>query len=244
MHTHDQFRQTRWSLVSGTQSADLAVRRAALDELCQAYWTPLYAFSRRRGNDEHDAMDLVQDFLVQLLDRGGIEGADPEKGRFRSYLIGAFEHFVAKQSRRATAQKRGGGVDIQSFDLAGAEQQYSAEVCTSETPERAFDRQFALATLDRCLARLRTDYVRRGRGQVFTALAPFLGSRPSAGEYGRVARALGIPEMAIKVTVHRMRDRLRRLLLAEVAQTLTDPREIEEELRELFSALEKPEARP
>lgn len=189
-------------------------------------------------------MDLVQDFLVQLLDRGGIEGADPEKGRFRSYLIGAFEHFVTKQHRQAAAQKRGGNVSFQSFDVAGAEQQYSAEVSSSETPARAFDRQFALAILDRCLARLRADYARRGREHMFTSLAPFLGSRPSAGDYGRVAHALGIPEMTVKVTVHRMRDRFRRLLLAEVAQTLTDPQEIEEELTELFSALGNPRSRP
>ncbi|MCR9243397.1 MAG: sigma-70 family RNA polymerase sigma factor [bacterium] len=239
MISREPFPSTRWSVVAGTAAADPTTRRAALGELCEAYWGALYAYSRSRGTDEQEAMDQVQGFMVELLDRNAITGADPDKGRFRNYLIGAFRHFLGRRARHARAQKRGGAVRTWSLDAAVVERRFQDEIATTATPQRAFDRQFALAALDRCLTRLRTDYAGRGRADVFDELARFLGTRPAAAEYHEIATRLDLNPTAVKVAVHRLRDRFRRQLLDEVAQTLTDPTATGAELRELLDALQK-----
>ncbi len=233
------FHPTRWSLICTAQNSDPTLARTALGELCQTYWSPLYAYLRHDGHDEHTAMDLVQGFLTQLLATDGLPGADAAKGRFRSYLLGALKHFVHKQIRADAALKRGGGQPVLTLDGATAESQYNLDAVLTDTPDRAFDRQFALAVLDRSLAKVEEDYRERGRSEVFARLAPYLGERPEPGEYRRAAADLSLDETVIKVTVHRMRTRMRHHLLAELGQTTANPADLDRELAALFAALEK-----
>ncbi len=197
---------------------------------------PLYAVLRRDGHGEAEAMDLVQGFLVRLLEKHDMDGADPEKGLFRSYLLGALRHFVQNERRDARAQKRGGG-EVLSLDGVAAEDRYRAMPVDNTTAEELYDRQFALALLDSVVGKLAAEYRDRGRGEVFEQLKQFLIETPAAGDYERLAAELGAEEGAVKVTVHRMRKRLRALMTAEIADTLTDPADIEAEYTNLFSAL-------
>ncbi len=198
---------------------------------------PLYAVLRREGYPESEAMDLVQGFLVRLLEKRDVAGADRERGLFRTYLLGALKHFVQNERRDAKAQKRGGGVDMLSLDAEAAEGRYRAEAVDDTTPEQVFDRQFALALLDRVMESLATEYRDRGRGEAFDKLKCYLVERPEAGDYVRLAEELDAEEGAIKVTVHRMRKRLRTLMTAEIADTVADPLGVTDEFAHLLAAL-------
>jgi RNA polymerase sigma-70 factor (ECF subfamily) len=229
------FHTTRWSLVVRAAAGDAAVARAALDELCEQYWYPLYAWLRRGGRGEADAWDLVQSFCLQLLERGGLQGADADRGAFRHYLLGALRHHVANQNRREATVRRGGGT--LSWSLDGAEARYLQEPEDLDSPERLYERRWAMALLERAMVRLREEYRSRHKEDLLQALEPALLAEDGANRHADTAANLGISEGAVKVALHRLRARLRDLVRDEVAQTLDDPGQTDAELRFLFDAL-------
>lgn len=222
-------------LASG--SSDVQRRRAALEELCGAYWYPLYAYTRRSGRSHEDAADLVQQFLAMLLERDDLKKADPERGRFRSFLLTSLRHFASNQLARERALKRGGGRVALTFDAHDADARFAREPEDPRTPERAFDRAWAEDVLARALARLRAEQTAIGRAAHFEALFPALTAQDDAPSHAVVARSLDMTENAAKVALHRLRKRLGELVRDEVAGTLDDPAEIESEVRCLFDAL-------
>jgi RNA polymerase sigma-70 factor (ECF subfamily) len=234
-----RFATTRWSLVvaAGRQSSPDA--SAALTSLCEKYWYPLYAFARRRGYAAHDAADLTQSFFAALLEKDYLRGADQQKGRFRSFLLTMFKRFVSKQRDHQQAQKRGGDRTILSFDVDTAEARFRLEPADEQTPERDFERQWATTLLARVLEKLEQEYTDTDRGDLFAACRGYLvGSGGTAG-YAQTAAALGSTEGAVKVAVHRMRQRYRELLKQEVADTVESAQEVEEELRSLLAAVSR-----
>lgn len=229
------FQTTRWSLIARTAEGDREAAHRAVGELCEIYWYPLYAFLRRRGSSEADALDLVQAFCLQLLERGGLGGAERTMGSFRNYLIGALRHFVDNQRRHDRAGKRGGG--LLPWSLHDAEGRYAVEPPDAESPERVFERQFALALLERATTRLRSEYRARGREALLSALEPALLGDDGALPHQQIAEDLGTSEGAIKVALHRMRRCMQELIRDEVLQTVADPTQVEGELQHLFAAL-------
>jgi len=211
--------------------------QVALADLCQAYWYPLYAFLRRRGHSAEDAADLTQGFFAVLLEKGYLADADPERGRFRSFLLTAIGRFASKEHDRAAAQKRGGGRLILSLDFGEGEKRYQREPADNWTPERIFERRWALTLLDRTLARLRQDHEAAGKLPLFEALKGFLTAEAAPGPLRQVAEQLGMTEGAGKVAVHRLRQKYRDLLRAEIAQTLGAAEDVEDELAVLLDAL-------
>lgn len=230
------FPATRWSLVLAAKENASPDCRKALAELCRTYWYPLYAFVRRHGHTHEAAQDLTQEFITRLLEKGTFASVEPGRGRFRSFLLAACKHFLANEHDRATARKRGGGRAVLPLDFSDAEGRYGHEPAHAMTPERLFDRRWALALLDAVLVRLRREYETAGKGELFDRLKGHLtgeGSRPHAEE----AAALGMREGAVKVAAHRLRLRYRDLLRDEIGQTLADPAEVDDEIRALFAAL-------
>ena len=227
------FATTRWSVVL-TAGAGSAAAGDALGTLCRAYWYPLYAFVRRKGNSPHDAQDLTQAFFARLLERGWLNQAVPERGRFRTFLLAAMDHFLINEWQAARAQKRGGGATPVSLDDDG-EARYLREPADAMTAEKVFDRRWALTLLDRVLARLGAEMTALGKAAQFEALKFCLGGEKRA--YAEVARILGMSEGAVKVAVHRLRERYRALIRAEIAETVASPAEIDAEMRDLFAAL-------
>jgi RNA polymerase sigma-70 factor (ECF subfamily) len=237
-HTRRQFATTRWSLVLAA-GADVSSAGAheALATLCETYWFPLYAFLRSRGYDAEHAQDLTQAFFARLLEKHSISQADPARGRFRSFLLASLKHFAANEHDRATAKKRGGATPILSLEVEGAEGRFQMEPPTDETPERVFDRRWALTLLDRVMSRLETEANHGGRPAQFESLKGYLtGEQPQLSHAATAAR-LGISEGAVKVAVHRLRRQFRDLVRDEIAQTVTSPEEIEDEIRHLWSAV-------
>ncbi len=233
-----RFHTTRWSLVAAASSGEGAQARAALEELCAAYWYPLYAFQRRRGSGADEASDFVQGFFAALLEKGYVGQADKERGRFRSFLMTALRHFASKEWAKARALKRGGGQVHLSLDFEDGERRYQLEPEGGLGAEALFERRWALTLLDRTLARLAEEH-RSGspaKAERFEALRPFLAG---AGEvpYRDVGLQLGISETAVKVAVHRLRARYRDLLRDEIAQTVSDEAQVDEEIRRLMDAL-------
>ncbi len=231
-----RFATTHWSLIVAAQDASVPEARQALAELCRLYWYPLYAFIRRNGHADDRAQDLTQEFFARLLEKDGLAAVDQSKGRFRSFLLAACRHFLANQWDRDHAQKRGGGA-VLSIDFDGAEDRYTHEPAHDETPERLFERRWALALLERVLARLRGEYEAAGKGHLFACLKGRLAGEGATASHARTAAELGVSEGAVKVAVHRMRKRYRELLRDEIAQTVDDPGQVEDEIRALFAAL-------
>jgi RNA polymerase sigma-70 factor (ECF subfamily) len=217
-----------------TSSEEAAV---AMERLCRIYWRPLYAFVRRRGYEVHDAQDLTQGFFARFLEKDFLESVDRSKGRFRSFLLAALEHFLAKEWRRARAEKRGGKVSFISFDDPTPEQQYLQVPASNLTPEQLFDQQWALTLLNQTVARLNDEFVANGKGAVFEATKTFLTGEGQADSYASLATKLGTTEAALKMSVSRMRRRFGELLRAEIARTVGSPAQVEQELRMLFGAL-------
>jgi RNA polymerase sigma-70 factor (ECF subfamily) len=235
---HDaRFRTTRWSLVRAAGGGAAPGSREALEELCRTYWYPLYAYARRAGHGAEDAQDLVQGFFARFLARNYLAGLD-ESARFRSYLLGALRNHRANEGERARALKRGGGEAPLSIDLCDAEQRYAREPADPATPERLYARKWALTVLERVLERLRLEQEELGRAALFERLRPFLVASETGESLAGVARELGLGDSAARVAVHRLRTRYRELLLQEVAHTVDRPQDVEDELRELFAALE------
>jgi RNA polymerase sigma factor (sigma-70 family) len=233
----DRFVTTHWSLVVAAGRGETAPSRDALAALCRAYWYPLYAFIRRRGFGPADAQDLTQEFFARLLEKNYVQAADRERGRFRSFLLAAVKHFLANERDRANARKRGGGQPLLSLDLDGAESRYCLEPADAATPERLFERRWAVTLLDRVLERLREEYAAKGQAAVFEQLKPFLAREKGAAPYRELAERAGLTEGSIKTAVHRLRRRYRSLLEDEIAQTVCAQGDVANEVRELFAAL-------
>ena len=233
------FAATHWSLVF--RAADFgsdARAAAALEELCRAYWYPLYVFARRSGCDAGAAEDATQEFFAELLQNDLLHRADPSRGRFRSFLIGAMKHHLTDTHRRAHTQRRGGGREFLSLDAATPEERYRMEPADDgASPEQVFDRRWAGTLLERTLARLRRECDAEGRAERYDELKVFL--LPAAGQPGfpDTARRLGMPETALKSAVHRLRERFRKLFRDEVSQTVAAEDEIENEMRYVVGML-------
>ncbi|MEY2410274.1 MAG: hypothetical protein QOF48_2944 [Verrucomicrobiota bacterium] len=230
-----EFHTTHWSLVLRASQRQGAGSTEALETLCRAYWFPIYAFARREGYGPHEAQDAAQEFFSRLLAKDYLQMADPARGRFRSFLLAAFKHMLSNERRDAARLKRGGGAIVFSLDALNPEERYQLEPSHSQTPDRAFEKQWAETVLARVLDRLEAEYT--GHAMRFDDLKTFLieakGSTPFAG----VAAGLGVTEGALKSVVFRMRRRYAQLFRDEIAQTVHDPTEIEDEIRELFAAL-------
>jgi RNA polymerase sigma-70 factor (ECF subfamily) len=232
------FRTTHWSVVLAAGRADSTTAREALERLCRAYWYPLYAYVRRRGCSPEDAEDLTQAFFARLLQKRWPDAADRGRGRFRSFLLGALKHFLANEWDKAHAQKRGGRVQVVSLDAPSGEERLRQEPEAREaSPDREFDRRWALALLDTVLARLAREYAAAGKTRLFERLKVSLGADRQSLDYPVLARELALSEGAARVAVHRLRQRYRALLRDEIAQTVASPAEVEDELRQLFAAL-------
>jgi len=216
---------------------DTTHAHAALEKLCRIYWYPLYAYVRRRGHSPEDAQDLTQEFFVQLLERQSLAVADPHLGRFRSFLLASMNHFLINEWKKSQSGKRGGGRPLLSLDWAAAEQRFDLEPSDNSTPDKIFEKQWALTLLDEVLNRLELEYQGEGKTGLFAALKQTLmGSRESQ-PYAELAARLEMSESAIKVAVHRLRKRYRDLIREEIAGTLDRPQDVEAEMRDLFSAL-------
>lgn len=234
-----EFATTHWSLVVAAKSdeASQTLARKALAGLCRAYWYPLYAFVRNRGYSSSDAQDLTQSFFARLIEKGGLASADPELGRFRSYLLGAMKHFLANEWHRARAQKRGGGATIVELDALDPEARYALEPARSTDLDAGFDRQWAQESLARALEKLQAELETSGKGELFEALKGSLtGEEPPRGE---TAARLGMSEGAVKVAVHRLRKRYRELLRSEIAETVSDRSDVDDEMRHLLAVLRR-----
>ncbi|MGO9244910.1 MAG: RNA polymerase sigma factor [Verrucomicrobiia bacterium] len=230
------FAATRWTVVlTAGQTASPQAGRA-LEELCRAYWYPLYAYVRRRGYEVHEAEDLTQDFFARLLAKNYLADVDRTKGKFRSFLLTSLKHFLANEWDRAHAAKRGGDRPLLSLDTQTAETRYRSEPADDLTPEKLLDRQWALALLDQVLGRLQAESVADGKGALFEQLKLFLTEGKGTTTYASVATKLQTTEGAVKVAVHRLRRRYRELLREEISHTVATPAEIEEEIQHLFTA--------
>lgn len=205
--------------------------------LCQTYWFPLYAYVRRRTPDVHEAQDLVQSFFVRLLEKDLLAVADPERGRFRAFLLTALKHFLTNEWAKDRTQKRGGGRNALALDFDSGESRYNSEPAHDLTAERLFEQQWALTLLDRTLGMLRAEYAAAGKEQQFDHLKHFLRADRGESSYSGAAQALGITEGGAKVAAHRLRKRYRELLRSELAQTVAEPVEVDDEIRHLFTAL-------
>ncbi len=231
-----QFATTRWSLVAAAHGGSPESQQA-LTTLCQAYWYPLYAYARRHLPSLHDAQDATQAFFAELLEKRYLQDADPQRGKFRSFLLTAFKHFLSKTRDRANAQKRGGGRVPLALDFQSGEHRYSLEPADHTTPETLFERRWALAILEQALARLRQELVGAGKEKHFECLKQALEGDGPQESYAHIGQELGISEQAVKVAVYRLRRRYQELLRAEIRQTVASPEEVDDELRDLFAAV-------
>ena len=235
-----RFPSTQWSIVLAARRRDATEpARAALAALCEAYWYPLYAYVRRRGCDADAARDLTQGFFARLLEKEGPLDVRPELGRFRSYLLGALKHYLVNEWDRARAAKRGGGLTVASLDFEAGESRYRLEPTHDLTPERVYERRWALTLLEGVLCRLEAESGAAGKRKVFLRLRPFLTGDGERGSYRRLARELSMSEAALKVAVHRLRRRYRELLRAEIAETVARPEDVDDELRHLLAAVSR-----
>jgi DNA-directed RNA polymerase specialized sigma24 family protein len=232
-----RFPTTHWSRVTAAADRVDPAARAALEDLCRDYWFPLYAFVRGRGHEAHDAEDIVQGFLADLLERDSLAELDRSKGSFRSFLRAACEHFLANQHDHNRAAKRGGGRKIISIDRLDAECRYGREPSHELTPERLFERQWAILLLERVLDRLEAESNRAGKTELFVALRPTLQGDSLAPPSSAIAAEIGMREGAVRVAAHRLRARYRELLREEVARTTGDLDEIDQEIADLLAAL-------
>lgn len=231
------FATTQWSLVqaAGRQSSQTA--RVALEELCQTYWFPVYAFIRRRGKSEAEAEDLTQGFFVHLLDSEFIESADKQRGRFRSYLLKSVSNFINAAYRAETAQKRGGETGSLQIDFVAGEQLYKQETAASLTPEQIFERRWAMTLLNNTIQQLRSDYEERNHLQLFESLEAHINQDPARVPYAELTESLSMTEDAIKQAARRLKIRYREILRNEIANTIGSTDEIDDELKALMAAL-------
>lgn len=231
------FRSTHWSVVLAARNNSSPDAHAALEELCGAYWHPLYAFVRRQGHGPEDAQDLTQEFFRHLLDKDALTGVDPRKGRFRSFLLASIKNLLANHWHRERAQKRGGGTLLRSLDDSSGEDHYPVEIARTLSPDKLFDRRWAETLLERVLIRLREDWNARDKLQRFDTLKVFLVEPRGDVSCGDVAAHLGITVPALRSMLHRLRQSYRQIFTQEIAHTVASPEEIEDEIRHLLRAL-------
>ncbi len=231
------FATTHWSVVLAAREPDAPQAAVALEKLCRTYWYPIYAYLRRRGYSPEDAQDLTQGFFAQLLERRSIQGVEREKGKFRSFLLASLHYYVADIRDRANAQKRGGGRAVLSLDVEEAERRYRLEPVGERSPEKIFEHRWAMALLDQVLARLGQEFADAGKGELFERLQGFLVAGTGDKTFAQLARGVGMTEEAVKKAAQRMRRRYHQLFREEIAQTVADPAEVDEELRHLCTVL-------
>jgi RNA polymerase sigma-70 factor (ECF subfamily) len=234
----DYFATTRWTLVTHAARRDGPQAEQALEELCRTYWYPLYAYVRRRGHSHEDAEDLVQSFFARLIQKDSFDGLDAEKGKFRAFLLAALKHFLANEWDRAHRQKRGGDAVFVSLDWKDADSRYQIDPPDHLSPDKLYDRAWAMVLLEHVIALLRAECAAEGKLAHFEQLKPFLMLGKGAISYAEAGAALGLAAGAVRVAVYRLRRRYRDLLRDEIVQTLVNPAQAEEELRTLFSAFE------
>ena len=235
--SRSRFATTRWTTVNAVRRTSQSQAATALAELCEAYWPPLYGFLRKRGYPPEEAQDLTQGFFARLLESDTIQTADPSRGRFRSFLLTALKRYVINEHERSAAVRRGGAYTHLSLDFDEAERAHGLEPSTDETPDRLFNRRWAAIALERALQRLRAEYAELGRATLADVLLPYLTDTSELPSYREVAERLDMSEGAIKVAVHRMRQRYGGILRAEIAETVLEEEEVEAELRELLRAV-------
>ena len=231
------FATTHWSVVLQAGDNQSSHGSAALEKLCRTYWFPIYAFVRRKGHGEEDAKDLTQQFFACLLERKDFQMVDARKGKFRTFLVASLTHFLSNQRDYAQAAKRGGGKFILSLDAVSPEQFQRFEPAVDVTPDKLFDQRWAMTLLEGAVLRLKREQLEAGKAEQFDLLKGFLTSEPRDGEYGQLAERLGCAGQSVAVTVHRLRQRYRELVRAEVTNTVSSPTEVDEEMRYLFSVL-------
>jgi RNA polymerase sigma-70 factor (ECF subfamily) len=247
-----RFVTTNWSLVlragassdassdassSSSSSASSSQAREAMAELCARYWYPLYAYVRRKGCEPEEAEDLTQGFFARMLEHNGLAAARADKGRFRTFLLSSLQHYVCNEWARERAAKRGGRLRIVPIDVPGAEARYSHEPVDGNSPESIFERRWAIAVLEQALAALRAQYSAAGKEELFDTLKVFLMRDGTVVPQSAIAATLGVSEGAVKVAVHRLRQRFRAAMEQAIADTVSSPVEVEEEIRALFRAL-------
>lgn len=232
----DVFATTHWTVVLTAGRRHTSQSDAALAQLCKTYWFPLYAYVRRRGYAKEDAEDLVQAFFARFLARNYLEGLSAERGRFRAFLLASLKHFLANEWDKSQRQKRGGGRTILSLDWQTADTQFQIAATGEPSPDKAFDREWALALLARVIERLQAECAADGKARLFEQLKVFLAAGRSETAQSEIAKVLGMEEGAVRVAVHRLRKRYRVLLREEIAQTLSEPAMVDEEMRALFGA--------
>lgn len=236
---HDgYFLTTHWSLVLRAGQTDSPQATEALENLCRAYWYPLYAYVRRQGHPPHDAEDLTQGFFARLLEKEYLRNADQSRGRFRTFLLSSLKHFLINEWRKSNRIKKGGGQLPLSLDeTATAEGRFIAEPASAQPPEAQYDRGWAIEVLHRVLGRLQVEHVEAGKGRMFDQLSVFLTGDGDTASYSEIAQRLEMTEANVKVTIHRLRVRYRELMRKEVAMTVDQPDQIDAEIRLLVSAL-------
>lgn len=231
------FPATHWSVVLAAGHDSASDAREALEQLCCAYWYPLYCYVRRQVGNSADAEDLTQSFFAHLLKLKALAKVSREKGRFRSFLLAALKYFLADEWDKARAQKRGGGCVVVSLNDAGAEERYQREDNHALTADQLYERRWAMAVLDRASHRLREEYVKADKADLAETLRDLQDDATEARPYAEVAARLGMPVNTLKSHVHRYRQRLRELLCDEVAQTVASPADVADELRRLIAVV-------
>jgi RNA polymerase sigma-70 factor (ECF subfamily) len=232
------FETTHWSRVVSSREQDSDIRRHSLGELCESYWYPLFAFLRRKGNSPDAAADYVQGFFVELVDKNFLDAVSPEKGRFRWFLMSAINRFVSKQVEKQSAEKRGGDRQFFSLNIETAEQRYQLEPTEGWTPEKLFDRRWALTVLEQALAELKQRQTDKGKLELYEALRPTLSGVPMANaEYAEIAQRFQMYEGAVKVAALRLRQKYRDIIREIVGQTVAESNRVSDEIDELFKAL-------
>lgn len=233
-----KFSTTRWSLILAASQGSTPEAHEALSSLCALYWYPLYAFTRHQGYSPEDAQDRVQGFFTRLLEKNDLAAVDRQRGRFRSWLLAALKHYLVNEWDREHAQKRGGGQTLISIDGATAEGRYSLELSHDLSPEKLYERRWALTLLEHVLATLAAECARLGKQVLFETLRGTLAGGVEQGAYPQLARELGMTPGAVKVAAHRLRGRYRELLRLEISQTVQHPEEVDDEIRLLLAALD------
>jgi RNA polymerase sigma-70 factor (ECF subfamily) len=232
-----RFATTHWSIILAAGDSASTQHESALSALCQTYWFPLYAYLRRRGYDSHQAEDCTQGFFAGILERKGLRKADPKYGKFRSFLLACLKNFLADEWDRSHAQKRGGDKKVLYLDFDAAASRYEREPEHHMSPEKLFERSWALTVLNRAMERLKAESAASDKQQLFDCLKIYLTAEKDAVPYKNVTAKLNMTEGAVKVAVHRLRRRYRELVRDEIAQTVTTEAQVDEEIQDLFAAL-------
>jgi len=232
-----RFATTHWSVVAAAGRPASPDYRQAMETLLRTYWFPLYAYLRRNGHNANEAADYTQAFFTRMLEKQYLKSVAPKPGKFRSFLLTALKHFLANERDRANAKKRGGGRKILSLDFQSAESQYALEPADRLTPEKLFEKSWALTVLERTMTQLEAELAAKNKQKLFDHLKVYLAAEPGSVPYRDMAAKLNMTETAVKTTVHRLRKRCRQLLRNEIAQTVAAESQIDDEIRGLFAAL-------